>query len=105
MSVIIKGYWESSKGADRILLALGYNLSESDHGYWTIHVSKEHMKFFEYTPGTPICAGVLAYIGGAEKIASDNLKKIRRRVEDRLRKADQYEILRCAHYLGVKLAD
>lgn len=31
------------------------------------------------------------------------LKKIRRRVEDRLRKADQYEILKCAHSLGVKM--
>jgi len=39
----------------------------------------------------------------ARKIASDNLKKIRRRVEDRLRKADQYEILKCARSLGVKI--
>ena len=31
------------------------------------------------------------------------LKKIRRRVEDRLRKANQYEILKCAHSLGVKI--
>ena len=39
----------------------------------------------------------------SRKIASDNLKKIRRRVEDRLRKANQYEILKCARSLGVKI--
>lgn len=65
---------------------------------------RKYSQFFEYVGGSPACAGTLTYLGGAEKISEENMAKIRRRVEDRLRKTESAEdILRCAHFLGVKI--